>query len=700
MAQVINTNMSALNAQHNLNKSQSAQMTAMQRLSSGLRINSAKDDAAGLAIVERITAEARGLNQAAHNANDGISIAQIAEGGLDNISTILQQMRELAVQAANDANSDLDRASIQNDVQSLYDEIDRISATTDFNGVKLFFGAGADISHNIQVGANANQSVSFKVGQTDTKSLGLNSSVPLGQTYTGRVVNMLVAAGGLVINGIPITAAVLPGPFGANIAGQEAAINNISTAAGVTADAFNKVTGSRATVDPSHIVSGLTLSVAAANGTAGTAVTVDTAFSLQHLMENINRQVGGINTTIGNNGNLVLSNTDGGTLSIAGTTANTGLTAGNYNGFIGIKSNNGTDITFSNPGIGYLTGGNGTMTGYSVQLGGVTPTLGTALAALDLGFGVYDVSVNPSDVVKINGVTIGASSSGSAADKAAAINAIGSAANIKATAQTVVYVSVDASKLGAANSLSINGSAITLAPTDVALNDVITKINTSGISGINASADSATGMLVLTSVSGNDIFVGDEDATGATGGQLVTAVRNKSPTSTALAILAGAVVGVRGKITVTSTNGGAVRIEGDGSASGGTGLVKLGLIDLNSDDVVIGGGLNVSTAAGANAAITAIDAAINTIVTKRAALGLVQNRFESIISTLQVSSENTTVSRSRIQDADFAKESAELSRAQMLQQAGIAILAQANQSNNGVLALLRKNDSVANSTKA
>ncbi|MEE7624583.1 flagellin, partial [Methylobacter sp. Wu8] len=128
MAQYINTNMSALTAQRNLNKSQAAGMQAMERLSSGLRINSAKDDSAGLSIVERMSAQIKGLNQAVRNANDGISIAQVAEGGLGEMSTILQRMRELAVQSANDSNSDTDRTSIQNEVKSLYDEIDRISA--------------------------------------------------------------------------------------------------------------------------------------------------------------------------------------------------------------------------------------------------------------------------------------------------------------------------------------------------------------------------------------------------------------------------------------------------------------------------------------------------------------------------------------------------------------------------------------------
>src|SRR5919204_3336783 len=135
MAQVINTNVMALNAQRNLTTSQGQLATALQRLSSGLRINSAKDDAAGLAISERFTTQIRGLNQAARNANDGISLAQTAEGALGSISDNLQRMRELAVQSANATNSASDRAALQQEVAQLKSEIDRVATQTQFNGI-------------------------------------------------------------------------------------------------------------------------------------------------------------------------------------------------------------------------------------------------------------------------------------------------------------------------------------------------------------------------------------------------------------------------------------------------------------------------------------------------------------------------------------------------------------------------------------
>ena len=134
MPQIVNTNLFSLNAQRNLNESQNALGTSLQRLSSGLRINSAKDDAAGLAIAERFTSQIRGLNQAIRNANDGISFAQTAEGGLSTSTSALQRIRELAVQSANDTNSASDRGAINNEVQQLIAEVRRIATTTQFNG--------------------------------------------------------------------------------------------------------------------------------------------------------------------------------------------------------------------------------------------------------------------------------------------------------------------------------------------------------------------------------------------------------------------------------------------------------------------------------------------------------------------------------------------------------------------------------------
>ncbi len=174
MALSINTNVASLNAQRNLGSSQSSLNTSMQRLSSGLRINSAKDDAAGLAISDRMTSQIRGLNQAVRNANDGISMAQTAEGALDETTNLLQRMRELAVQSANDTNTTSDRASLDQEFQSLVDEIDRIATTTNFNGKTLLAGDFSGIANAavFQVGANAGETISVTINQATAAALG------------------------------------------------------------------------------------------------------------------------------------------------------------------------------------------------------------------------------------------------------------------------------------------------------------------------------------------------------------------------------------------------------------------------------------------------------------------------------------------------------------------------------------------------
>ncbi len=174
MALFINTNVASLNAQRNLGTSQLALNKSMQRLSSGLRINSAKDDAAGLAISDRMTSQVRGLNQAVRNANDGISMAQTAEGALQETTNILQRMRELSVQAANDTNTDNDRISLNAEFDQLVSEIDRIANTTAFNNQTLLSGGFmAATSHAVfHVGANANQTISLTISAATTSAIG------------------------------------------------------------------------------------------------------------------------------------------------------------------------------------------------------------------------------------------------------------------------------------------------------------------------------------------------------------------------------------------------------------------------------------------------------------------------------------------------------------------------------------------------
>jgi len=182
MAIVVNSNIASLNAQRNLSSSQSNLNTSMRRLSSGLRINSAKDDAAGLAISDRMTSQIRGLNQAVRNANDGISMAQTAEGALQETTNLLQRMREIAVQSANDTNTSADRASLNAEFSQLVSEIDRISTDTAFNNNTLLDGSSS--GNVFHVGANAGQTISLSIGNMSAGASGLNVSAATVATQT------------------------------------------------------------------------------------------------------------------------------------------------------------------------------------------------------------------------------------------------------------------------------------------------------------------------------------------------------------------------------------------------------------------------------------------------------------------------------------------------------------------------------------
>ncbi|HAD08107.1 MAG TPA: flagellin, partial [Porticoccaceae bacterium] len=182
MAQIINTNISSLNAQRNLNSTQGSLATSFQRLSSGLRINSAKDDAAGQAIVERFTTQIRGLNQAIRNASDGISLAQTGEGALNEVVNNLQRIRELAVQSANATNSASDRAALDQEVQQRLAEIERVAVQTSFNGQKILDGTFG--SAQFQVGANVGDTISVNLNtSTRLTAIGKTADYVGGAAY-------------------------------------------------------------------------------------------------------------------------------------------------------------------------------------------------------------------------------------------------------------------------------------------------------------------------------------------------------------------------------------------------------------------------------------------------------------------------------------------------------------------------------------
>ncbi|ANQ85867.1 flagellin [Azoarcus olearius] len=256
MAQVINTNVQSLTAQRNLNTSAGSLATSLQRLSSGLRINSAKDDAAGLAISERFTAQIRGLDQARRNANDGISLAQTAEGALQSSGDILQRIRELAVQSSNATNSASDRQALNDEVNALTSELNRIASTTEFNGKKLLDGSFTTAT--FQVGANAGQTISattanfsttqygnYRIGSAAATTTGGKGDLTMGSTAnalgsTAALTTSRVAGGAITINGSAGSSTVT---IAAGASAKKAAeqINAETGKTGVTASAKTEI---------------------------------------------------------------------------------------------------------------------------------------------------------------------------------------------------------------------------------------------------------------------------------------------------------------------------------------------------------------------------------------------------------------------------------------------------------------------------
>ena len=472
MASYINTNIASLNAQRNLTTSQSSLTTALQRLSSGLRINSAKDDAAGLAISERMRSQINGDNQAARNANDGISLAQTAEGDLAQIGNNLQRMRDLSVQSSNATNSASDRAAIQNEITQLSSEIDRVAQSSSFNGVKLLNGNFQN--QTFQVGANnvaAQDQISISsISSARTSALGQYQGFTLTAQSIGTASNTAAAQ--------TVT-----------VGGATTSLGTIANDARALASAIN-----------SSGVSGLG---ATANATAVAAAT--------------------------------------------------------------------QTITTSTAGTVTLT---------------------------------------------VNGLAI-------------SVNATTNAATNRTNAVTALNAQSSVTGVVATDT----GSGVSLAAAD----------------GRNITTTFALGTAVGTTIA--DFGLAPVGTTGAT-----------------LNVSYQAPAGITGNVVFAGAFGNTTAIAATGTAVAA---------------------LNIGSVSGANTAIASLDAALATINSSRGSLGAYQNRFSSAIANLATTSENVSAARSRIQDADFAQETAALSRAQILQQAGTAMLAQANSIPNGVMALLR-----------
>jgi len=504
MGQFINTNVASLNAQRQLNSSQGDLNTSLQRLSSGLRINSAKDDAAGLAISERFTAQIRGLNQAARNANDGISLAQTAEAGLQEITNNLQRIRELAVQSANSTNSTSDRAALDSEVQQRLAEVGRIASQTSFNGLKVLDGTFG--SAQFQVGANAGETI------------------------------------------------------------------NVNLAQGVKTTQIGQL----------------------AKGTSSAEVTV-TALTSQTIQ-------------IGTNDAVTIKNSAATT--VAGQTIGSAFAkveAINSSGVSGLTATATTNIAFT-----------------IADTGGTSPT--------------DDYSL------KINNVAIFSSHE---QDKDGVLTKQQITDAINSNSDTTGVIA------------QLDGSVLRLSANDGRDIDIGQDTDGGTTGGITAGSVAST-----------------ENGVVFSNGQIGTIAQAEDAENNDPASVNG------GRITLSATE--AILITGQGTDLG-FGNTNQGI----AKDTTTLSSVDVKTVSQSNDAISRIDSALDTVNSFRGTLGAISNRFESTISNLQASAEAQSASRSRIQDADFAQETANLTRAQILQQAGVSILSQANSLPQNVLALLQ-----------
>jgi len=654
MPQVINTNVMSLNSQRQLNKSQLMQNEAMSRLSSGLRINSAKDDAAGLAISTGMESQIRGLNQAVRNANDGISMAQTAEGAMDEMTNILQRMRELSIQAANDTNSTSNRASIQAEVDQLYNELDRIATVTQFNGVNLLDGSGG--STNLQIGANSGENLGFKIGAVTTTDLNLNAVSGVGELNGGRIDSTgTINTSEITLNGIALSGA----GAATNATGFVDILNAKTGSTGVVASAYNVLNGQIA-------VSGVT------SGLQVNGVTISNTGSMKDLVDTINLEVADVTATISNDGGLQLSNENGRTITIGGTITGSGLVADTYAGYVSLTNVTDEPIQF---GLVASAVTAGAVTNSEIAGLGFVATNGSDNVT---GYAVVGTNITSSDAIAINGVeigTVGIGAAATASDIAFSINSISDQTGVSASAQTKIEYSINITNFSAsmvASGVSINGVALSGGGAAVtSLDAIVSAINAKSIPGLTASVNTGTGKLVL-ETAGANIKV---NAT------LVAFGSNAANSSTV----------TYGNVSLKGKDGKDVLVTSNAAneSTRDAALAKMGFIDIGGNSSAISIGLSVSSVQNASNSIDRIDSALDKISSIRGDLGAIQNRLTSTISNLENVSQNLSAANSRIKDADFAAETSKLSKAQILQQAGTAMLSQANASSQNVLSLLQ-----------
>jgi flagellin len=627
MAQVISTNIASLNAQANLNKSQSTYTTAMSHLSSGKKVASAADNAAGLAISDRMQSTISGNNQAVNNANDGISLAQTAGSALSQITSNLQTIRTLAVQSANSTYSDSDRASLNQEAQQLLSQVNDIASQTQYNGQTLLNGSFGTAT--FQVGANSGQTVSVNLNQSvKTTAIGQTASRDMqisGNGLSGTTTTIAMGDG----------AAVTIGSAASNSAKDAVAAINDADISGLTATASNDqsfaLAGSGNTIT-SAAGETMNLNINGTNifGDAGYTSTTANSLTVGDLVNKINAASGSTNVSasLDSTGALKLSSTDGSNITVT-------------------QTSTGADKI--------LAGASGTGTADAA----VKTTTNTATTAVTSGTGAAlqgKVSLSAAESITLGGV--------------GAINLLSHPATAAVTA-TATGAAV-AGWAGTAPTPS-SGSSFSL---NVTQNGVTKAISVDNTTPITTAAGFATAFAAALN-----------DSTNGFGANAFAVTANA--TTGALTVTAGtAAAGAAGSFSISGTDAGAVGLTG----VAGTGTTA---VAATSDPATIGlnsatlSDIDLSTQDGASSALQSIDASLASISKLQGDVGAIQNRFDSTISNLQSATTNTQSAQSNITDADYSAESSTLSTADVLQQAGVAMVAKANQMPQQLLKLLQ-----------
>ena len=667
----INTNIGALSAHKSMTDQIAKSDQAIERLSTGLRINNAADDAAGSAISTKMEAQVRSLGVAIRNGHDAISMTQTAEGALGEMENILQRVRELAVQAGNSTLSSSDRTAIQEEVTALTSEINSIASSTNFNGVKLLDGSNASV--DFQVGVDATDALTVALEASSASDLGLSSSNGASVYTSGRVTlgtHNSTDIDAIKLNGQDFLATAVTATTAGTLTAAAVIATQINENTGVhgaVATAFNRVEGGQM---------GDTFSMAATititSGGTGEVIAIQS--SLDDLVNAINQGVADV--TASKEGNaLVLSNTTGNQIQVG--INDIGITAGTYEGMFTLENVDGsaTKIELGNLANGYVQETTASVS--NLNLFGLNQTSGEGKVKSSA---VSTDVILVTDDIRINDVKVGATKLDSAEAKAAAINAISAESGVTANAETELFLDFNFSVSQTNTSFALNGLLVDVADLD-SVEDMVTEINNQakGEWGVVASA-TAEGLLRLYDSAGGNITI---TMTAVT--TFVTAATDSDNIATTVA---GATTH-RGQINLTSVDGGAIKLSDTSTDGHGDGLAKLGL-DEQSAMVESGtGGVNVTTLGGATAALTNIDAALDKLSGFRASFGAVENRIDAKINNLTTLKVNTQSAQSRIEDADFASETTNMTKAQILSQAATSMLAQANSSKQNLLALLQ-----------